>query len=97
MKNITLPFALKRVPYQTDQNHPAIQEYKAAVEKGKKNQHVFPIGDGWVIKNLWTGKISRLFQTKKEALKEAEAIARDQKNSVFIHGSDGRIKERKDY
>lgn len=97
MKNITVPFAIKKVPFQTDQNHPAIQAYVEAVEKGKKNQHIFPTEDGWVIKNLWTGEVSQLFHTKKEALKEAEVIARAEKNSVFIHGSDGRIKDRKDY
>ena len=94
---MTAPFSIKRIPYQTDQNHPAILEYKAAIEKGKKNQHLFPQRDGWIIKNLWTGKASQIFSTKEEALKEAESIARIEKNSIFIHGSDGRIKERKDY
>ena len=97
MKNITLPFVVKKVPYKTDQTHPAIQEYKAAVEKGKKNQHIFPEENGWVIKNLWSGEISKLFASQKEALEHAKLIARAEKNSIFIHGPDGRIKERRDY
>ncbi|HZE87351.1 MAG TPA: DUF2188 domain-containing protein [Methylomirabilota bacterium] len=94
---MSVSLAIKRVPYQTDQNHPAIQEYKAAVEKGKKNQHIFPERDGWIIKNLWTGEISKHFTTKKEALEKAEMLARADNNSIFIHGTDGRIIERKDF
>lgn len=97
MNNIAVPFQIKKIPYKTDQNNPAIQAYVKAVEKGKNNQHIFPAENGWIIKNLWTGKVSNLFATQKEALAHAEIIARTKKNSIFIHGSDGRIKERLDY
>ncbi len=97
MKNINVSLSLKKIPYQTDQNHPAIQAYVKAVEKGKENQHIFPEKNGWIIKNLWSGKVSKLFTTQKEALAQAKSVARAAKNSIFIHGSDGRIRERKDY
>ena len=97
MKNVPLPFTIKRIPYQTDQNHPAIQAYVRAVEKGKKNQHIFPEKNGWVIKNLWSGKVSKFFTDFSEAMTYADTIARAEKNSVFIHASDGQITERRDY
>jgi hypothetical protein len=88
---------MQKIRYQTDQNNPAIQAYIQAVEKGKGNQHVFPEKSGWVIKNLWSGEVSKIFATQKEAIHYAEAIARAAKNSLFIHGKDGLIIERKDY
>ncbi len=88
---------MKKIPYQTDQNNPAIQAYKNAVEKGKKDQHVLPRKNGWVVKNLLSDKASSLFNTQEEAAHYAESIARTQGTAVFIHGNDGRIRDIKNY
>lgn len=88
---------MKKIPYQTDQNNPAIQAYKEAVEKGKKDQHVLPRENGWIVKNLLSEKVSSLFNTQEEATHYAESIARIQGTAVFIHGSDGRIRDVRSY
>lgn len=88
---------MKKIIYKTDQNNPAIKAYKEAIEKGKKNQHVLPRKNGWIVKNLLSDKISSLFTTQKEAAHYAESIARSQGTAVFIHGTDGRIRDVKSY
>ncbi|HSW97299.1 MAG TPA: DUF2188 domain-containing protein [Candidatus Saccharimonadales bacterium] len=87
---------MKKVQYETDQNNPAIQAYIKAVEKGKKDQHVLPRENGWIIKNLLSEKISKLFNTQQEAIKYAEANAR-QGTTIFIHAQNGLIQDRRDY
>lgn len=87
---------MQKILYKTDQNNPAIRAYNEAVEKGKKNQHVVPYGDKWAITDLASGKANNVFFDENEAVKYAVSHA-TQGTAVFIHGSDGRIKERKDY
>lgn len=87
---------MKKIPYKTDQNNPAIRAYKDAVEKGKKDQHVLPRGDGWIVKSLLSDTMSQTFGTQQDAAKYAESIA-NQGSAVFVHGTDGRIENRKDY
>ena len=88
---------MKKVPYQTDQNNPAIRAYKEAVEKGKKDQHVLPRENGWVVKSLLSDKTSSLFDTQEKATHYAESIARNQGTAVLIHGTDGRIRDIRSY
>lgn len=87
---------MQKIRYKTDQNNPAIQAYVAAVEKGKKDQHVLPQENGWIVKNLLSEKMSKIFNTQKEAIKYAEAKA-NQGSTVFIHSQNGLIQDRKDY
>ena len=88
---------MKKIPYKTDQNNPTILAYKEAVEKGKKDQHVLPRENGWIVKSLLSEKMSQSFSTQQEAAKYAESIAKNLGTAVFVHGSDGRIIDRKDY
>jgi len=87
---------MNKIQYKTDQNNPAIKAYKEAVEKGKRDQHVLPQDNGWVVKSLLSDTISQRFGTQQDAAKHAESIA-SQGTAVFVHGSDGRIQDRKDY
>lgn len=87
---------MQKIPYKTDQNNPAIRAYSEAVEKGKKNQHVVPYGDKWAVTDLASGKAMQVFIDESGAIEYAQSHAA-QGTAVFIHGSDGRIKERKDY
>jgi hypothetical protein len=82
--------------YKTNQSNPTIVAYREAVEKGKKNQHIVPYGKKWAVGNLASGKADQIFSNPEDALKYAEANAAAG-TAVFIHGSDGRIKEKKDY
>lgn len=87
---------MQKIRYQTDQNNPAIKAYKDAVEKGKKNQHILPYEGKWAVGNLVSGKTNQIFNDSSEALRYAEANV-TAGTAIFIHGSDGRIQERKDY
>ena len=87
---------MKKIPYNTDQNNPAIQAYVNAVEKGKKDQHVLPRENGWIVKSLLSDKISQIFGTQQEAVKYAEQHA-SQGTAVFIHAQNGFIIDRKYY
>ena len=88
---------MEKILYKTNQNDPVIRAYKKAVEKGKKNQHILPYGEKWAVTNLASDKVNHvIFDNPKEAIQYAETNATSG-TAVFIHSSDGRIKERKDY
>ena len=87
---------MKKIIYKTNQNNPVIRAYKEAVEKGRKNQHVLPRQNGWVVKNLGSGKASHVFSTKEDAADYAESMAAAG-TAVFIHNSEGRIQNRIDH
>lgn len=63
-----------------------------------KNQHVVktPSGD-WVVKGEGNKRITQNFNTQKEAFEKAREIAINQKSEVFIHGKDGKIRDRNSY
>ena len=88
---------MKKVPYKTNQNNPQVKAYNEAVQRGMKNQHVIPKDDGWAVKRAGADKASGVYNTQKEAIKEATSIAKNQGTSVFIHGEDGRIRESTSY
>jgi len=88
MHKITLP---------TDQNHPQIKSYKEALEKGRESYHVLPRNGSWIVKKAGSERAKYVFQTQLEAKGAAEIIVRNQGSSLFIHGKDGRIVDRKDF
>lgn len=62
-----------------------------------KNQHVVPNDGGWGIKGEGNSKLTEKFDTQKEAIDRARDIAINQKSELFVHGEDGRIRERNSY
>lgn len=87
---------MQKIPYKTDQKNPAIKAYIEAVEKGKKDQHILPKEDGWIVTNLLSSQVSHIFNTQQEAIRFAEMHA-SHGTAVFIHGQNGLIIERKDF
>lgn len=87
---------MQKILYKTDQNNPTVRAYNEAVEKGKKNQHVVPYGDKWAVTDLASGKAKQVFIDESGAVEHAQSHV-VQGTVIFIHGSDGRIKERLDY
>lgn len=57
----------------------------------KKNVHVVPSNNGWGVKKEGNSKNTANTETKKEAIKVATDIAKNEKTEVVIHGKDGRI------
>lgn len=63
-----------------------------------KNQHVTPSKDGgWQVKGENNKRATARTETQAEAIEIAREIARNQESELFIHGRDGRIRERDSY
>lgn len=66
------------------------------MSKGK-NQHVVPHPDGWAVKGAGNSRATKVTDTQKEAIKEAQKIARNQGSDTKIHGEDGKIRAGNSY
>ena len=62
-----------------------------------KGQHVVPNGSGWGVKKAGASRASSNHTTQADAIAAATRIARNQKTELYIHGRDGRIRERNSY
>jgi len=74
-----------------------IQSYTDAVKKGLKAQHIVSKGGHWAVKRVGATGASKTFDTQSEAVSHARKAAKSDKSDVFIHGRDGRIRERASY
>lgn len=63
----------------------------------KPGQHVVPSGSKWSVRRAGASKASGTFDTQREAIDRARTIAQNQATELFIHGRDGRIRERDSY
>lgn len=62
-----------------------------------KGQHVVPNGTGWSVRKAGASKVSGTYSTQHEAEKVARDRAQRQGTELYIHGRDGRIRERNSY
>ena len=62
-----------------------------------KAQHVVPRNGRWAVRKSGSYRVSRYFNTQSEAVDAARDIAKREKTELYIHGSDGRIRERNSY
>lgn len=63
----------------------------------KKGQHVVPNKGEWSVKKAGASKASSTHATQAEAIRAATKVAQNQKTELYIHGRDGRIRERNSY
>ncbi|MEN0001913.1 MAG: DUF2188 domain-containing protein [Pseudomonadota bacterium] len=63
----------------------------------KRSQHVVPNGDRWSVRSSGARRASKIFATQKEAIADAREKARRDGTELYIHGRDGRIRERDSY
>ena len=63
----------------------------------RKGQHVVPRGDKWAVRKTGSDRVTRKFETQREAIDVAREFARNQKTELYIYGRDGRIRERISY
>jgi hypothetical protein len=63
----------------------------------KKDQHVIPSGDKWGVRSTGSGKSSKVFQTKVEAVKHARGIAQDSRTGLYIHNKNGMVQSKNSY
>ncbi|OUM99325.1 MAG: hypothetical protein BAA04_09685 [Firmicutes bacterium ZCTH02-B6] len=63
-----------------------------------RNFHVVPSRDGrWKAIRTGAERASAVFDTQREAISYARQRAREEHGELFIHGRDGRIRERDSY
>jgi len=64
----------------------------------KKTQHVVKSADGgWAVKKGGSSRATKVYETQKEAITHGREIARSQKAELYIHGKDGKIREKDSY
>ncbi len=61
------------------------------------SQHVIPRDGKWAVRKTGSNRVTRKFDTKKEAIQVARDLARKQKTVVYIFGSNGLIRKRESY
>lgn len=66
-------------------------------EMGKKGQHVVPSGGKWSVRRAGAKRASGTFVTQQEAIDSARKLARREGAELYIHGRDGRIRERSSF
>ena len=62
-----------------------------------KNQHVVPNGSGWSVRSAGASRAAKTYPTQREAIDHARETAQKNKSELYIHGADGRIRERNSY
>lgn len=64
----------------------------------KKTQHVVKSSSGgWAVKKGGSSRATKVYDTQKEAISHGRAIAKAQKAEFYIHGRDGKIREKDSY
>ena len=74
---------------------PNEEEILSAMEK--KGQHIVPNRGGWSVKRAGAPKATSTHATQAEAIEVGTRIARNQGTELYVHGRDGRIRERNSY
>lgn len=66
--------------------------------KKNPNRHVVPNPDGgWDVKREGASRASRHFETQAEAIAAARETARREKGELSVHGTNGRIRDKRSY
>lgn len=62
-----------------------------------KSLHVVPRDRKWAVRRTGSERVTKIFDTRKEAIARGREIARNEGTDLFIFGPDGRIRERDSY
>lgn len=62
-----------------------------------KGQHVVPNGGKWSVRSSGASRAAGTYTTQKEAEQVARERAKNNGTELYIHGRDGRIRERSSY
>lgn len=63
----------------------------------KKNQHIVKHENGWAVKGEGNSRSTKVLKTQEEAIEVGKTIAKNQGSELFIHGRNGKIRERNTY
>ncbi len=62
-----------------------------------KSQHVMPSGGKWTLREAGSSRASQFFSSREEAVDAAQKIAKQHGTVLYIHGTNGLIRERRSY
>lgn len=62
-----------------------------------KNQWVVPHGDKWAQRGEGNGRVTRTFDTQRQAIDAARDTAKRERSELLIQGENGQIRERNSY
>jgi hypothetical protein len=63
-----------------------------------KGKHVVPSpSGGWSVRTSGASRASKTFDTQAAAIKHGKALAKKEHTELYIHRSDGTIRERNSY
>jgi hypothetical protein len=62
-----------------------------------KNQHIVPKDNGWAVKGAGNSKVTKTFETQKDAIDFGRQIAKNQESELIIHKKDGTIRDKDSY
>lgn len=64
----------------------------------KKTQHIVKNpGGGWAVKKGGSSKATKIHKTQDAAIKHGRDIAKSQEAEFYIHGRDGKIRQKDSY
>lgn len=64
----------------------------------KTTQHVIKSSSGgWAVKKGGSSKATKVHKTKQEAIDHGREIAKNQNAELYIHGKDGKIRQKDSY
>lgn len=69
----------------------------ASSAESRRGQHVMPNGKGWSVVKAGAARASSRHDTQEAAIAAARKVAMNQKTELYIHGTDGRIRERRSF
>jgi hypothetical protein len=62
-----------------------------------KNVHVVPKGNSWAVKTEKSERALRITETQKEAVGNAQDLAKKQQSELIIHRTTGEIRQKDSY
>ena len=62
-----------------------------------KNQHVVPHNGKWAVRGEGNSKVTRTYETQRQAQSAARSIAKREKSEVVIHRPNGQIRDKDSY
>ena len=63
----------------------------------RRTHHVVPHDGEWAVRSAGSQRTSSVHRAQREAIDATQKIAQNQGSEMFIHGRDGRIRERNSY
>ena len=62
-----------------------------------KNQHIVKTPSGWGVRGANNSRITKIFETQKQAIAKGREIAIKQNSELIVHGSNGQIRQKNSY